>query len=40
VPPVARTPRRRRADASGFTLDELTRAGTRILVAMATAARR
>jgi pyroglutamyl-peptidase len=40
VPPVARTPRRRRVDASCFTLDELTRAGTRILVAMATAARR
>jgi pyroglutamyl-peptidase len=40
VPPVSRTPRRRRADAAGFTLDELTRAGTRILIAMAAAARR
>jgi pyroglutamyl-peptidase len=40
VPPVARTPRRRNGHTNGFTLDELTRAGTRILVAMATAARR
>jgi pyroglutamyl-peptidase len=40
VPPVARTPRRRNGHANGFTLDELTRAGTRILVAMAAAARR
>jgi pyroglutamyl-peptidase len=40
VPPVSRTPRRRRADAIGFTLDDLTRIGTRILVAMAAAAQR
>jgi pyroglutamyl-peptidase len=40
VPPIARTPRRRNGHTNGFTLDELTRAGTRILVAMAAAARR
>jgi pyroglutamyl-peptidase len=40
VPPVSRTPRRHRVDAAGFTLDELTRTGARILVAMAAAARR
>jgi pyroglutamyl-peptidase len=40
VPPVARTPRRRNGHTNGFTLDELTHAGTRILVAMAAAARR
>jgi pyroglutamyl-peptidase len=40
VPPVSRTPRRRNAHMASFTLDELTRAGCRILVAMAAAARR
>jgi pyroglutamyl-peptidase len=40
VPPVSLTRSRPRANAARFTLDDLTRAGTRILMAMAAAARR
>jgi pyroglutamyl-peptidase len=40
VPPISRVPRRRRPDKRRISHDDLVRAGTRLLMGLAAAARR